>query len=96
MNTLNWESLEIGETYKYEEGHHLRAEVLILNKEIKDSYIYVTMKVVDAFYKCNNGDILKQVFLTEKFLDERFLYCMDKVLFKTLDDYYDYVVSTKP
>ena len=46
MDSLNWEELEIGETYQFEDKYHIQAdEVVILNKEYQEDGNYIRIQI---------------------------------------------------
>jgi len=87
----NWNDVEVGKKYRYEEGYETQAEVIVLEKTITSDdngdYVQYKIKVDKAFWGCETGDEL----YCGKNIADKYLYISNKMKFKPLDSWFDYM-----
>jgi hypothetical protein len=90
MAEINWDDVDPGIKYKFEDGYYLQAEVIVLSKiiDIADpDYITYKMVVTKPIYNCVKDQILEY----SKRISTNYSYLTSKMKFKTVDDDFDYM-----
>ena len=83
---LDWNDVEIGHKYKYEEEYEIQAEVTVLSKVIDQDWIGFTLRVDKGFYGCDDGQPIE----CGKTTNPKFSYIVNDMNFLTLDSWFSY------
>jgi len=86
---IDWNRIEVGKQYLYEEKYHTQAKVTILENLTKegDNFARYSIRIDEAYRGCEEGEILT----VGKITKGEGLYLVSHMKFKTLGSSFDYI-----